>query len=385
MDDGDEEEEMSTTLMTSQMYLTPLDVLKHLDKLWANEKEVLAIYLATLRSHDHSKLNTPNNPINLFFFEVLPVLPSKFRPVSAVACEDNVCTSTSLSSRSCHSTIRNLRILKQFDTRRLFKTINWSRSFSYWKTNNPLTCQHRRRYWVQLPNASLFLFRSFLIQNRSSSLLNTLRGSTNEEKLNNLWLKLQITVNSIFDSSLDSRSGGRVAKGIRQVIEKKEGLFRMHMMGKRVNYAGRSVISPDPFIATYEIGIPEIFAKKLTYPELVTPHNVHELRQLILNGPDVHPGWARILLAFIANTRWTRLFVLERISWNSKTERSVDCYRTIFHNARLWRNCYWHEKSSMRTPLSCLPNVFIGIFATVTMFWPIASRHSIGRVFKLTW
>ena len=129
-----------------------------------------------------------------------------------------------------------------------------------------------------------------MIQNRSSSLLNTLRGSTNEEKLNNLWLKLQITVNSIFDSSLDNRSGGRVAKGIRQVIEKKEGLFRMHMMGKRVNYAGRSVISPDPFIATYELGIPEIFAKKLTYPELVTPHNVHELRQLILNGPDVHPG-----------------------------------------------------------------------------------------------
>lgn len=65
----------------------------------------------------------------------------------------------------------------------------------------------------------------------------------------------------------------------------------MHMMGKRVNYAGRSVISPDPFIFIYEVGIPEIFAKKLTYPELVTPHNVHELRQLILNGPDVHPGY----------------------------------------------------------------------------------------------
>ncbi|CAF3765950.1 unnamed protein product [Rotaria sp. Silwood1] len=34
----------------------------------------------------------------------------------------------------------------------------------------------------------------------------------------------------------------------------------------------------------------EVFSKKLTYPELVTPYNVHELRQLILNGPDVHPG-----------------------------------------------------------------------------------------------
>lgn len=53
--------------------------------------------------------------------------------------------------------------------------------------------------------------------NRSSSLINTLRGSNNEEKLNNLWLKVQITINSIFDSSLDNRSAGRVAKGIRQV------------------------------------------------------------------------------------------------------------------------------------------------------------------------
>ncbi|CAF1520837.1 unnamed protein product [Rotaria sordida] len=64
----------------------------------------------------------------------------------------------------------------------------------------------------------------------------------------------------------------------------------MYMMGKRVNYAGRSVISPDTFIAIYQVGIPEIFAKKLTYPELVTRHNVDELRQLILNGPDVHSG-----------------------------------------------------------------------------------------------
>ncbi|CAF4267933.1 unnamed protein product, partial [Rotaria sordida] len=62
-----------------------------------------------------------------------------------------------------------------------------------------------------------------------------------------------------------NRSGARVGKGIRQVIEKKEGLFRMYMMGKRVNYAGRSVISPDPFIGIYQVGIPEIFTKKLTY------------------------------------------------------------------------------------------------------------------------
>ncbi|CAF4211638.1 unnamed protein product, partial [Rotaria sordida] len=87
-----------------------------------------------------------------------------------------------------------------------------------------------------------------------SSLTNTLRRITNEEKLNNLWVKIEITVNSIFDSSLDNRSGARVAKGIRQL----EYLT--------------------------------IFGKKLTYTELVTRDNLHELRQLILNQPDVHPG-----------------------------------------------------------------------------------------------
>ena len=59
--------------------------------------------------------------------------------------------------------------------------------------------------------------------------------------------------------------------GIRQLLERKQvrspeaagavahaagrqGLFRMHMMGKRVNFAARSVISPDPYILTSEIG-----------------------------------------------------------------------------------------------------------------------------------
>ncbi|CAF1235167.1 unnamed protein product [Rotaria sordida] len=79
--DNDDEEEMLTKMMSSQMYLTPLDVLKHFEKIWTNEKEVLGIYLATLRSPHHSITHIHNNPISLFFFEVLPVLPSKFRPV----------------------------------------------------------------------------------------------------------------------------------------------------------------------------------------------------------------------------------------------------------------------------------------------------------------
>lgn len=75
------------------------------------------------------------------------------------------------------------------------------------------------------------------------------------------------------------------------MLEKKEGLFRMHMMGKRVNYAARSVISPDPCIGTDEIGVPLVFAQKLTFPKPVTPWNVHELRQNVINGPNVYPGY----------------------------------------------------------------------------------------------
>ena len=60
--------------------------------------------------------------------------------------------------------------------------------------------------------------------------------------------------------------------------------------GKRVNYAARSVISPDVNIEPNEIGIPPVFARKLTFPEPVTPANFHQLRQLVITGPSGYPG-----------------------------------------------------------------------------------------------
>lgn len=49
-----------------------------------------------------------------------------------------------------------------------------------------------------------------------------------------------------------------------KILEKKEGLFRKHMMGKRVDYAARSVICPDMYIGTNEIGIPMVRDNKVT-------------------------------------------------------------------------------------------------------------------------
>jgi DNA-directed RNA polymerase I subunit RPA1 len=62
------------------------------------------------------------------------------------------------------------------------------------------------------------------------------------------------------------------------------------MQGKRVNYAARSVISPDVNIEPSEIGIPPVFARKLTFPEPVTAHNVHQMAKLVTNGTEFYPG-----------------------------------------------------------------------------------------------
>ncbi|KAH8118620.1 beta and beta-prime subunits of DNA dependent RNA-polymerase [Phellopilus nigrolimitatus] len=106
-------------------------------------------------------------------------------------------------------------------------------------------------------------------------------------------VQLQIDVNSFIDSSKNPtrlRQGKLPPPGVKQNLEKKDGLFRMHMMGKRVNFAARSVISPDANIEPNEIGVPPVFARKLTFPEPVTDHNVHLMRELIINGPHKYPG-----------------------------------------------------------------------------------------------
>ncbi|MGH0173736.1 UNVERIFIED_CONTAM: hypothetical protein FKN15_066387 [Acipenser sinensis] len=124
--------------------------------------------------------------------------------------------------------------------------------------------------------------------------LSTIPGQTLSDKLYSAWIRLQSHVNVVFDSDLDKLMTEKYP-GIRQLLEKKDGLFRKHMMGKRVDYAARSVICPDMYINTNEIGIPMVFATKLTFPQPVTPWNVQELRQAVINGPNIHPGASMVI------------------------------------------------------------------------------------------
>jgi DNA-directed RNA polymerase I subunit RPA1 len=116
-------------------------------------------------------------------------------------------------------------------------------------------------------------------------------GAVDISKVVSHWIELQGAVNCFMDSAKDGNVLAQTGPaGIRQLLERKEGLFRRHMMGKRVNFCCRSVISPDPYIGTNEIGIPVHFAKSLHYPTPVNIWNVKYLRTLVQRGPFRYPG-----------------------------------------------------------------------------------------------
>ncbi|UOG94234.1 RNA polymerase Rpb1 [Aureococcus anophagefferens virus] len=87
-----------------------------------------------------------------------------------------------------------------------------------------------------------------------------------------------------------SQRSGRPLKGIRQRIKGKEGRIRGNLMGKRVDFSARSVITPDSQISLHELGVPIEIALKLTFPEKVNEKNIKHLRRCVLNGNSKYPG-----------------------------------------------------------------------------------------------
>ena len=88
-----------------------------------------------------------------------------------------------------------------------------------------------------------------------------------------------------------------------QRLKGKQGRFRGNLCGKRVDFSGRTVISPDPNLEIDELGVPVHIARVLTYPERVFSENLSQLRRLVLNGPDVWPGANYVESAGAGNKR----------------------------------------------------------------------------------
>jgi DNA-directed RNA polymerase II subunit RPB1 len=82
----------------------------------------------------------------------------------------------------------------------------------------------------------------------------------------------------------------RSLKSLKERIAPKVGRIRGNLMGKRVDYSARTVITGDPCISIDEFGIPMKIAMNMTFPEIVTIYNIDEMYKLVRNGPTKYPG-----------------------------------------------------------------------------------------------
>ncbi|WVO23015.1 DNA-directed RNA polymerase II subunit RPB1 [Cryptococcus decagattii] len=96
--------------------------------------------------------------------------------------------------------------------------------------------------------------------------------------------------NDIAGLPRDQQKGGRAIKAIRARLKGKEGRMRGNLMGKRVDFSARTVITGDPNLQLDQVGVPKSIAMTLTYPERVTPYNIVYLQTLVNNGPATYPG-----------------------------------------------------------------------------------------------
>ena len=127
---------------------------------------------------------------------------------------------------------------------------------------------------------------------------------------------LQYYIATLVDNKMSgiasfAQRSGRPLKSIKDRMNGKTGRVRGNLMGKRVDYSARSVITPDPNLSISDIGVPMKIAMNLTYPAKVNSRTQAALTQMVRNGPNVYPG-AKIL----ARSTGEKIY-LERVDRNS--------------------------------------------------------------------
>ena len=115
------------------------------------------------------------------------------------------------------------------------------------------------------------LYRRVIIRNNRLKRLLEIKAP--EVILRNEKRMLQEAVDSLFDNSRKSNAvkaeGGRALKSLSDVLKGKQGRFRQNLLGKRVDYSGRSVIVVGPELKLHECGIPKGMAAELFKPFVI--------------------------------------------------------------------------------------------------------------------
>jgi DNA-directed RNA polymerase subunit beta' len=115
------------------------------------------------------------------------------------------------------------------------------------------------------------LYRRVIIRNNRLKRLLEIKAP--EVILRNEKRMLQEAVDSLFDNSRKSNAvkaeGGRALKSLSDVLKGKQGRFRQNLLGKRVDYSGRSVIVVGPELKIHECGLPKDMAAELFKPFII--------------------------------------------------------------------------------------------------------------------
>lgn len=140
-------------------------------------------------------------------------------------------------------------------------------------------------------------------------------------------------------------------KSIRARLKGKEGRLRGNLMGKRVDFSARTVITGDPNLSIDEVGVPRSIARTLTYPELVTPYNIDKLQELVRNGPTEHPGAVYVIRddGQRIDLRWNKREVPLQLGW--KVERHINDGDVVIFN----RQPSLHKMSMMGHRIRVMP------------------------------
>ena len=145
-----------------------------------------------------------------------------------------------------------------------------------------------------------------------------IRNGADADIVQDWWNLLQYHYATLIDNDLPDAPAsvhrlGRPLKSIVQRITGKEGRIRGNLMGKRVDFSARTVITGDPNLSIRQVGVPLKIAMNLTVPERVTEKNMVFLQKCVNNGPDVYPGAKSILLAKDGNTYSLRILSRRRV------------------------------------------------------------------------
>ena len=115
------------------------------------------------------------------------------------------------------------------------------------------------------------LYRRVIIRNNRLKRLLEIKAP--DVILRNEKRMLQEAVDSLFDNSRKSNAvkaeGGRSLKSLSDILKGKQGRFRQNLLGKRVDYSGRSVIVVGPTLKLHECGLPKGMAAELFKPFII--------------------------------------------------------------------------------------------------------------------